>query len=69
MYLYYTDYYKATDLAGVFTRTQVRTYVDDLIQNSGFGLVDDFSRLWRAANPSFIGENNKENGMGNQVHV
>lgn len=60
VYLYYTDYYKTTDLAGVFTRAQVRTYVDDLIQNSGFGLVDDFSRLWRAANPSFIGENNKE---------
>jgi len=61
VYLFYTGYYTGTnDLAGVFTRAQVTAYVDDIIQNSGHSLVEDFSRLWRAANTSFVGENNKE---------
>ncbi len=60
-YLFYTDYYEKTDLAGVYTRAQVRDLVDNMIQTSGYGLVEDFTHLWRAASTvDFAGEDNKE---------
>jgi hypothetical protein len=64
VFLFYTNYYGANDLAGVFTRQQVRDYIDDVIANSGHELVDDFSSLWLAASASadvdYAGENNEE---------
>lgn len=60
-YLFYTDYYEKADLAGVYTRAQVRDLVDNMISSSGYGLVEDFTRLWRAASTTnFVGEDNKE---------
>lgn len=60
-YLFYTDYYEKPDLAGIYTRAQVRDLVDNMIQASGHGLVEDFTHLWRAASTTdFVGEDNKE---------
>lgn len=64
VFLYYTGYYGKTDLAGVYTKAQVAAAVEDVITNSGYGLVDDYRALWRASAISsgiaFAGQNNKE---------
>jgi len=60
-YLFYTDYYKKPDLAGVYTRAQVRDLVDNLVQTSGYALVENVNNLWLSAAPTtFVGEDNKE---------
>jgi starch-binding outer membrane protein, SusD/RagB family len=60
-YLFYTGYYGKTDLAGVVTKAEALGYVEDVIANSGHGLVEDFSTLWPAASlTEYAGENNKE---------
>jgi hypothetical protein len=60
-FLFYTDYYKKADLAGVITKAQAVTYVDDAVNNSGHALVSDFSHLWLAASlQNFAGEGNTE---------
>lgn len=62
VYLYYTGYYGASDLVGVVSKTQALGYVEDVISESGHGLVDDFSALWPAASlDNYAGEDNKEN--------
>lgn len=61
VYLYYTGYYGATDLAGVVTKAQALGHLEDVIASSGHGLVDDFSTLWPAASvDKYAGEDNKE---------
>nr|WP_315200133.1 RagB/SusD family nutrient uptake outer membrane protein [uncultured Flavobacterium sp.] len=61
VYLYYTGYYAATDLAGVVTKAQALGHLEDVITSSGHGLVDDFSTLWPAASvDKYAGEDNKE---------
>lgn len=60
VYLYYTGYYNQPDLAGVINKTQVITYLDNVINASGYGLIDSFPRLWQASGQSFAGEDNKE---------
>jgi starch-binding outer membrane protein, SusD/RagB family len=61
VFLYYTGYYGESDLAGVITKTEALGYVEDVIANSGHGLVEDFARLWPAASvDDFAGEDNKE---------
>lgn len=61
VYLYYTGYYGAADLAGVVTKAQALGHLEDVIASSGHGLVDDFSTLWPAASvANYAGENNKE---------
>lgn len=60
-FLFYTDYYKKTDMAGVVTKAQVVTYINDAVNNSGHALVSDFSQLWLAASlDKFAGEDNTE---------
>ncbi|WP_428230957.1 RagB/SusD family nutrient uptake outer membrane protein [Flavobacterium sp.] len=60
-FLFYTDYYKKADLAGVVTRAQATTYINDVVSNSGHGLVADFANLWLAASfENFAGEDNTE---------
>lgn len=60
-FLFYTDYYKKADLAGIVTKAQAVTYVNDVVNNSGHGLVSSFSRLWLAASlENFVGEDNTE---------
>jgi hypothetical protein len=61
VYLYYTGYYSKPDLMGVFTKQDATAAVEDVIQNSGYGLVDKFANLWRpASQANFAGQNNKE---------
>ncbi len=60
-FLFYTDYYKKADLAGVVTKAQAITYINDVVSNSGHGLVPDFANLWLAASfENFAGEDNTE---------
>lgn len=60
-FLFYTDYYQKTDLAGVVTKEQVTAYINDVVSNSGHGLVSDFANLWLAASfEDFAGEDNTE---------
>ncbi|MFT2009953.1 RagB/SusD family nutrient uptake outer membrane protein [Pontibacter sp. 13R65] len=61
VFLYYTGYYQKPDLAGVVSKQQALTYLEDVISNGGFGLVDDFAHLWPAASvKNYAGEDNKE---------
>lgn len=60
-FLFYTDYYKKADLAGVITKAQAVTYVNDAVNNSGHGLVTNYANLWLAASlENFAGEDNTE---------
>jgi hypothetical protein len=60
VYLYYTGYYSQPDLAGVITKTDAITYLDNVINAGGYGLVDSFPRLWQSSLSRFVGEDNKE---------
>jgi starch-binding outer membrane protein, SusD/RagB family len=61
VYLYYTGYYQQADLAGVVTKAQALAYLEDVIANSGHGLVSTFANLWPAASISnYAGEDNNE---------
>lgn len=61
VYLYYTGYYGQPDLAGVADQAKVLAYLEDIIANGGFGLVEDFASLWPAASlENYAGEGNKE---------
>ncbi|MFI5139871.1 MAG: RagB/SusD family nutrient uptake outer membrane protein, partial [Sphingobacteriales bacterium] len=60
VFLYYTGYYSKTDLVGVFTKQDAITAINDVITNSGYGLVTNFANLWHAAGANYVGENNKE---------
>ncbi|MCS3796490.1 RagB/SusD family nutrient uptake outer membrane protein [Niastella sp. OAS944] len=61
VFLYYTGYYNKVDLAGSLSKTQALTYVEDVISNGGFALVDSFAFLWPAASVNkYAGEDNKE---------
>lgn len=60
-FLFYTGVYNKTDLAGVITKSQAVTYINDVVNNSGHGLVADFANLWLAASlENFVGEDNTE---------
>jgi len=73
VYLYYTGYYGKPDLVGIVTKAEALGYVEDVISNSGHGLVENFSDLWPAAatyasakagnaivDNTYAGETNKE---------
>jgi hypothetical protein len=61
VYLYYTGYYGKADLVGVVTKAQALGHLENVIANSGHGLVADFSTLWPAASvDKYAGESNKE---------
>ncbi|WP_343695946.1 RagB/SusD family nutrient uptake outer membrane protein [Flavobacterium sp.] len=60
-FLFYTGVYGKSDLAGVVTKSQAVTYINDVVNNSGHGLVPDFANLWLAASfENFVGEDNTE---------
>ncbi len=64
VYLYYTGYYGKSDLVGLVSKSDALGHLEDVITNSGHGLVDDFSTLWPAASAiagTYAGEGNKEN--------
>ncbi|WP_143306535.1 RagB/SusD family nutrient uptake outer membrane protein [Chitinophaga vietnamensis] len=61
VFLYYTGYYNKTDLVGTVSKQQALTYLEDVISNGGFGLVEKFANLWPAASlDNYVGEDNKE---------
>jgi starch-binding outer membrane protein, SusD/RagB family len=61
VYLYYTGYYGKSDLVGEVSKAQALAYLEDVISNGGFGLVEKFANLWPAASKNeYIGEDNKE---------
>lgn len=61
VYLYYTGYYNQSDLVGLVSQSEALAHLEDVIANSGHGLVDDFASLWPAASlEDFAGENNEE---------
>ncbi|WP_187263852.1 RagB/SusD family nutrient uptake outer membrane protein [Pontibacter beigongshangensis] len=61
VFLYYTGYYGKPDLVGVVSKAQALNYLEDVISNGGFGLVEDFAHLWPAASVNnYAGEDNKE---------
>jgi hypothetical protein len=61
VYLYYTGYYGQPDLAGVVNQAQALAYLEDVIANSGHGLLENFASLWPAASlENYAGEHNKE---------
>jgi hypothetical protein len=61
VYLYYTGYYAKPDLAGVVSKTEALAFLEDVIANGGFALVEDFAKLWPAASvDDYAGEDNKE---------
>ena len=55
VWLFYTGFYKKSELplteGGSITKAQVATWLEDCIQNSGFGLVSDQRNLWPYTNP------------------
>ncbi|HTD93467.1 MAG TPA: RagB/SusD family nutrient uptake outer membrane protein [Chitinophagaceae bacterium] len=61
VFLYYTGYYGKADLSATVTKAQALGYVEDVINNGGFGLVEKFANLWPAASVNdYVGEDNKE---------
>lgn len=61
VFLYYTGYYGKADVEGTLSKAEALAYVEDVINNGGFELVDDFAKLWPAASvEDFAGEDNSE---------
>ncbi|MDR6565084.1 Starch-binding associating with outer membrane [Chitinophaga ginsengisegetis] len=61
VFLCYTGYYNKPDLVGTVSKAQALAYLEDVISNGGFGLVDKFANLWPAASlNNYVGEDNKE---------
>lgn len=61
VFLFYTGYYAKADLAGIVTKAQTLAYLEDVISNGGYGLIENFANLWPAASQSaYAGEDNKE---------
>ena len=55
VWLFYTGFYNKSDLplaeGGSISKAQVVTWLEDCIQNSGYGLVSDQRNLWPYTNP------------------
>lgn len=78
VYLYYTGYYGKTQvelprvnkselltyMGNILKESEVKTYLTDVIQNSGHDLIPDFNALWpagaTATGVQYAGEYNKE---------
>ncbi|WP_321334039.1 RagB/SusD family nutrient uptake outer membrane protein [uncultured Bacteroides sp.] len=54
VYLFYTGYYGASDLAGVVTQAQALQGLEDVISSHEYDLVPDFKNLWPAASSTPI---------------
>jgi hypothetical protein len=59
VFLFYTGFYNKTELplgnglgenAGSVAKTEVISWIDDCIANSGHGLIDDYRRIWAYSN-------------------
>ena len=69
VWLFYTGFYKKSDLplaeGGSISKSQVVSWLEDCIQNSGYGLVADQRNLWPYTNPYTSADYAyaKENGL------
>jgi len=55
VWLFYTGYYKKTELAGL-NKSAVTAYIDDIVNNSGHHLLNNYEDLWLYAsltNPAY----------------
>ncbi len=59
VWLFYTGYYNKSDIAGVVSKSDVTAYVDDIIDNGQFGLVENFADLWPIST-AYVGKDNFE---------
>ncbi len=46
VWLFYTGYYKKPDIAGKVSKSEIISYLDDIITNGGFDLLPNYSDLW-----------------------
>ncbi|RAI99833.1 SusD-like starch-binding protein associating with outer membrane [Chitinophaga skermanii] len=63
VYLYYTGYYNKPDLAGIVNKSNMLTNLADVINNSGYDLVEKYGNIFRASAAStaeYAGQNSKE---------
>ena len=64
VFLFYTGRYSKSDLVGIVDKTTALGYVEDVINNGGYGLVSEFKNLWPVSSVSgtgtYAGEDNKE---------
>ena len=69
VWLFYTGFYGKSDLplaeGGSISKAQVVTWLEDCIQNSGYGLVSDQRNLWPYTNPYTAADYSyaKDNGL------
>lgn len=60
-FLFYTDYYSKPDLAGVISKAEATSYINDVVDNSGHALLPNYASLWLAASlQNYAGEGNNE---------
>jgi hypothetical protein len=59
VWLFYTDYYKKSDIAGVVSKSDVKAYLDDIINNGQFGLIENYADVWPQS-PTYAGKDNME---------
>nr|WP_321452673.1 RagB/SusD family nutrient uptake outer membrane protein [uncultured Carboxylicivirga sp.] len=73
VFLFYTGYYGKSDLEGVVDKAYVLKGLEDVYDEGGFSLVEDYKNLWEAACSTPIEESNTlENswvGKGNQEAI
>lgn len=74
VFLYYTGYYNKPSL-GDITQAKALAYLEDVIENGGYGLIENFRNLWPVASVvkgeegkngtiNYVGEDNKETIFG-----
>lgn len=71
VYLFYTGYYGKSDLFGLVTKADALAYLEDLITNSGHGLIDNYFDLWPAAAQSEavdLGKSMDDNTYAGESH-
>lgn len=59
VWLFYTGYYKKPDIAGLVSKSDVIGYLDDVINNGQFGLIQNYFDVWPLS-PTYAGKDNKE---------
>ncbi|QNL49451.1 RagB/SusD family nutrient uptake outer membrane protein [Olivibacter sp. SDN3] len=60
VFLYYTGYYNQSDLVGLVDRGTALNYLEDIIANGGYALVEHYANLWPASLEDYVGEDNQE---------
>lgn len=46
VYLFYTGYYNKSDLVGIVSKSDVLNGLEDIIQNGGYQLLEDYATMW-----------------------